>query len=386
MGKFEDVEQLIKEIISVTEESDFIYRGENENHSQITSGLYRKFGNRFQDPITLANIERARIEKGHHLFSSDLKMVEILTEIQHFGGKTSLIDFTSNVFIALYFACNGKYHRHGKLIFLKKEPIKKLDDLYKDNRIADQIILFTPKPCNNRVVFQSSLFVHAPKGYIEAEQIYKILTIKKSFKSEILEFLRKYHNISTETVFQDLIGFIQNEESYDDNATTKFYDARILFDAGDFVGAIKKYTEAIQLRPDDYASYFNRGLCFEKKKLFDEALSDFDKAIQIKPESSEFYRARGNLKDNKGQLDAAIDDYNLGLLYDKKNSAIYMDKGRALLRAGKTKEALECFNKAKRIDPAKITMHKMKIIVEKTREKDKQEQNNQEQEKPKEKK
>ena len=29
---------------------------------------------------------------------------EILTEIQHYGGKTNLIDFTTDYFIALFFA------------------------------------------------------------------------------------------------------------------------------------------------------------------------------------------------------------------------------------------------------------------------------------------
>ena len=32
---------------------------------------------------------------------------EILTELQHYGGKTNLIDFTTDYLIALFFACDG---------------------------------------------------------------------------------------------------------------------------------------------------------------------------------------------------------------------------------------------------------------------------------------
>ena len=44
---------------------------------------------------------------------------EILTEIQHYGGKTNLIDFTTDYFIALFFACDGHHDKKGRIILQK---------------------------------------------------------------------------------------------------------------------------------------------------------------------------------------------------------------------------------------------------------------------------
>ena len=45
---------------------------------------------------------------------------EILTELQHYGGNTNLIDFTTDNHIALFFACNGFSDKPGRVILLEK--------------------------------------------------------------------------------------------------------------------------------------------------------------------------------------------------------------------------------------------------------------------------
>ena len=44
---------------------------------------------------------------------------EILTEIQHYEGKTNLIDFSTDYFIALFFACDGSPDEDGRVILQK---------------------------------------------------------------------------------------------------------------------------------------------------------------------------------------------------------------------------------------------------------------------------
>ena len=43
---------------------------------------------------------------------------EILTDIQHYGGETNLIDFTRGYLIALFFACDGSFDEDGRIITL----------------------------------------------------------------------------------------------------------------------------------------------------------------------------------------------------------------------------------------------------------------------------
>ena len=52
---------------------------------------------------------------------------EILTEIQHYGGETNLIDFTTDYFIALFFACDGHHDEKGRVILQKNRGDKKHD-------------------------------------------------------------------------------------------------------------------------------------------------------------------------------------------------------------------------------------------------------------------
>ena len=53
---------------------------------------------------------------------------EILTEIQHYGGKTNLIDFTTDYLVALFFACDGHHDKElGRITFAKNRTINKLE-------------------------------------------------------------------------------------------------------------------------------------------------------------------------------------------------------------------------------------------------------------------
>ena len=49
----------------------------------------------------------------------------IMAELQHYGGATNLIDFTTDYFNALFFACDGSSDEDGRVILLQqKEAIK----------------------------------------------------------------------------------------------------------------------------------------------------------------------------------------------------------------------------------------------------------------------
>ncbi len=45
---------------------------------------------------------------------------EILAELQHYGCKTNLIDFTVDYLIALFFASTSSHHKDGRVILLKR--------------------------------------------------------------------------------------------------------------------------------------------------------------------------------------------------------------------------------------------------------------------------
>ncbi len=57
--------------------------------------------------------------------------------------------------------------------------------------------------------------------------------------------------------------------------------------------AIKAYTSAIAINPDNANAYHARATCYRFKKQFDRAIEDYNKAIAINPNNAGFYRGRG---------------------------------------------------------------------------------------------
>ena len=89
--------------------------------------------------------------------------------------QTNLIDFSQNLHIALFFACNGEFSRDGRIIAARKDSFKRKEINDTEN------ILIEPAGKNPRMIFQSSVFVHPAKGYLEKKE-YKEIQIEKKLK------------------------------------------------------------------------------------------------------------------------------------------------------------------------------------------------------------
>jgi stress-induced-phosphoprotein 1 len=56
-----------------------------------------------------------------------------------------------------------------------------------------------------------------------------------------------------------------------------------LFKIGDFEGAIKRYTTALEDNPSDHTIYGNRSASYHNLKHFEKALEDGEKCVQLNP-------------------------------------------------------------------------------------------------------
>ena len=126
---------------------------------------------------------------------------------------TRFIDFTTDYHIALFFACDGFNKKDGRLILLREA--------------TEQGQIRQPRNPVNRVIAQKSVFVQPPKGFVEPDAE---INIPKDLKQPLLDHLRKYHGISTATIYNDLHGFIKNQGIHQ-SAYTAFYTARASSDA-----------------------------------------------------------------------------------------------------------------------------------------------------------
>ena len=239
----------IREIKDACVEWECIFRGENRHYREISSKLYRQcceweeLDNRnplvvlrmipeYQIPeeehssgnhFPVLELEKTTFDRARSHIRLDAPDIEVLTELQHHGGKTASIDFTRNIHVALFFACNGEFDKDGRVILFDKSGMPEQTKVVYDSE--ENYRIFNPAGKDPRVVFQSSVFVCARRGCLDLEKDKgrcKSITIEKRFKKEFLDCLRQYYGIETRTIYNDIHGFIENQEEYT-KAAGKFY-------------------------------------------------------------------------------------------------------------------------------------------------------------------
>ena len=246
MNTQNDLSRVLEKIAEIAEKSaddDYIYRGESKSHEKVCSSLYREYphaeGIRFDIVSAQETIlEEAKAYIGTTDDIDETDDIGILTELQHFGGKTNLIDFTEDYLIALFFACDGSHDEEGRVILLKRE--------------SDDYAIRKPRRTINRVESQKSVFVESPTGFIEPDSV---VPIPMDLKFPMLNYLEKYHRISIATIYNDLHGFIRRSAAIEflkglanqhkaDEAKT--HDEK----QEHHNNAIRHYTETLKLKPD----------------------------------------------------------------------------------------------------------------------------------------
>ena len=179
-----------------------------------------------------------------------------------------------------------------------------------------------PQNPRHRVMAQKSVFVRPPRGFIEPQEN-DIVLIPANLKQPMLQHLRKYHSISTETIYNDLHGFIRNQDIHGD-AYTYFYKGFACHNRVDkattenlkqkeYESAIEHYTKAIELKSDLTGAYMNRGDVYAEKSDFDSAIKDYNMAIKHKPDYAAAYNNRGLAYVEKSDFDSAIKDFDTAI-------------------------------------------------------------------------
>jgi serine/threonine protein kinase len=83
--------------------------------------------------------------------------------------------------------------------------------------------------------------------------------------------------------------------------------------------AIETYTLAIELNPNDYALYNNRGAAYHADGEFQKAIADYTKAAELNPYHFSAYNNRGAAFEDIGDIERAVADYRKALELDPAN-------------------------------------------------------------------
>ncbi|MBC6411501.1 MAG: tetratricopeptide repeat protein, partial [Hyphomonadaceae bacterium] len=353
---FQDVRYLIEKIQKACPDGDCIFRGEPRKYKKISSGIYRfpeDLGVKRDNDFRPMDMERMYVkgvkDRGH--YSPGASNVEILTDLRYHGGPTNLIGFSRDMLMALFFACNGEPGEDGRLIILSTKGIRTLTEIDYDRDRTDIALLAPARTQHSRarVDVQSSVFVYAPRGVIDEDNGARIEIISPELKTECRDYLRLYHNIHEQTVYNDLIGYIENEKTH--------RKAMVFFSQGlakgrrsdgegissralrpgvsnpmncpdDFIGWM-------QLKPDDTDAFFPCTDDEETRKRYAKAVEDFNKALHIRPDFADalFYRSKARLAVGKPQ--EAVADFDKAIRLAPDNAGAWLGRGIAKGQLGR---------------------------------------------------
>ena len=342
-----DIDKVLEKINEIAKESatgDYIYRGEPKHHDTISSSLYREYRDIESEHFDIAVVQEDILREAREYTPHKMEDFELLATLQHFGDKTNLIDFTTDYLVALFFACDGEPEEPGRVILLQKQ--------------SEAYTVEKPPGTIRRAETQKSIFVQAPKGFVQPD---RIVSVPADLKSALLDHLRKHHDISTKTIYNDLQGFIENRGLHK-SAYTEFYEGLTCQERGNssktqeekqkwYDAAITHYTEAVGLKPDFVEAYNNHGVAYAHKGDFDAAIQSYNTAIVLNPEHTKVYNNRGAAYDDKGEFDRAIQDFDKAIDLNSEYANAYYNRGNAYAHKGDFDAAIQDYNKAIDLNP-----------------------------------
>ncbi len=328
------------EIARAASRGSFVYRGEPKWYLEISSSLYREYKTLLEpfgaDGFDIRNVQEEIIaDAARH--AGDFSPQDILSQLQHYGHPTNLIDFTTDYLIAFFFACASEQAEDGRIILLNTETN----------------LLFRMRSPANRIKAQKSVFVDPPSGVVSPDHI---VPIASELKLPILKYRSSYHDISVQTIYDDIHGFIKNAKIHR-SAYAEFHIGGLYLRQGILDQALKHYNRSIELNGYETASLVNRAATFARMGRDDEAISDFSRVIALDHKDTRAYRDRGHLYLSKGQLELAGEGFSEAIRLDERMEDAYMGRARSRADRGDFDGAIQDLNVAIYLNPKSSSAH-----------------------------
>lgn len=136
----------------------------------------------------------------------------------------------------------------------------------------------------------------------------------------------------------------------------------ILYNFGNYAGAIENCNEAISLNSEDWTSYFIRGAAHLLTNNYQNAIEDFNQVIRFNPQYHRTYAERGVARAAIGDNQNAIEDCTRAIQLEPQYVRAYFGRGAARFYSGDYQAALEDFTLIARMERSAIAYYNLGIL------------------------
>lgn len=216
----------------------YLWRGQGNIAWPIHSSAYRRLDNdknHTPSELSMRDYERELLlnakHQGYHFANGrELSDFELLAKLQHHGAATRLVDFSRNMLVALWFACNSEREKTGLLFglywaaasgFEGRPELRTYNDIFgsgdpkADDVIEDYPRLWQPPVVTKRIAAQSAQFLYsrvsdARTGSLvfgDNPSYLNLIALTPELKKRCLVLLENIFDIRQFTLFPDVDGF-----------------------------------------------------------------------------------------------------------------------------------------------------------------------------------
>jgi len=121
---------------------------------------------------------------------------------------------------------------------------------------------------------------------------------------------------------------------------------RIKLMENDLIGAARDFEKAVQLNPDDPASYMQKGEAYYELGQFQVAATDYDQAIQLQPINPHAYYNKGNALFYMDEEDEASQSYSVAVEQKPDFANALNNQASIQINRHNYAEAIELLNRA----------------------------------------
>ncbi len=127
--------------------------------------------------------------------------------------------------------------------------------------------------------------------------------------------------------------------------------------------AIFNFTKALEIKPDDIMSCYNRGVAYLDNKKYEKAILDLDKTIELNPEFADGYFKRALAQLDLGHYDQSITDNTKAIEYYPQYTNAYINRGLTYAKMNIQDKALLDYSNALKISPDNDLAYNNMIIL-----------------------